>query len=117
MHIQASYSDCTRKMQKYLRLLNIRLDVVVKDVTGLTGLSIVESVCNGETNPQILASLRNGNCKKSEEELAKSLQSNKRPDYLFALKQELHLPTQYEFLDQKRKATVLNRIKKQIDKF
>lgn len=26
-------------------------------------------------------------------------------------------PTQYEFLDQKRKAAVLNRIKKQIDKF
>jgi transposase len=89
-------ADCTRKMQKYLRLLNIRLDIVVRDVTGLTGLSIIESICNGETNPQILASLRNGNCKKSEAEIAKALQSNKRPDYLFALSQELHLYKQYQ---------------------
>ena len=89
-------ADCTRKMQKYLRLLNIRLDIVVRDVTGLTGLSIIESICNGETNPQILASLRNGNCKKSETEIAKALQSNKRPDYLFALCQELHLYKQYQ---------------------
>ena len=89
-------ADCTRKMQKYLRLLNIRLDIVVRDVTGLTGLSIIESICSGETNPQILASLRNGNCKKSEAEIAKALQSNKRPDYLFALSQELHLYKQYQ---------------------
>ncbi|MEO9144161.1 MAG: transposase [Ginsengibacter sp.] len=31
-------ADTTRKMQKYLRLLNLRLDVVVKDVTGLIPL-------------------------------------------------------------------------------
>jgi transposase len=89
-------ADCTRKMQKYLRLLNIRLDIVVKDVTGLTGLAIIESICNGETNPEILASLRNGNCKKSAAEIAKALQSNKRPDYLFALKQELYLYKQFQ---------------------
>jgi transposase len=43
-----------------------------------------------------MAALRNGNCKKSEVEIAKALQSNKRPDYLFALKQELHLYKQYQ---------------------
>jgi|GEM_PF-6594913 len=32
-------ADTTRKMQKYLRLLDLRLDVVVKNVTGLTGLA------------------------------------------------------------------------------
>jgi len=89
-------ADCTRKMQKYLRLLNIRLDIVVRDITGLTGLSIIESICKGETSPEKLASLRNGNCKKTEAEIAKALQSNKRPDYLFALAQELHLYKQYQ---------------------
>lgn len=82
-------ADTTRKMQKYLRLLNLRLDVVVKDVTGLTGLSIIDAICKGETNAEKLASLRNGNCKKSEEEIAKALHSNGRKDYLFALKHEL----------------------------
>jgi transposase len=81
----------TQKMQKYLRLLNLRLDVVVKDVCGLTGLSIIEAICRGETNPQVLASFRHGNCRKSEEEIAKALQSNGRKDYLFGLQQEFDL--------------------------
>jgi transposase len=88
-------ADCVRKMQKYLRLLNVRLDVVLKDITGLTGISIIEAICKGETNPQVLASFRNGNCKKSEEEIAKALQSNKRPDFLFCLQQELSLYKTY----------------------
>jgi len=86
LHAGASTS---KKMQKYLRLLNLRLDVVVNDVCGLTGLLIIRSVCAGETNPQKLASLRHGNCRKSEEEIALALQSNGRKDYLFALQQEL----------------------------
>ncbi|MDO8897295.1 MAG: IS110 family transposase [Bacteroidales bacterium] len=86
LHQSASTS---RKMQKNLRLLNLRLDVVVKDICGLTGLLIIRAICNGETNPQKLAALRHGNCRKSEEEIAKALQSNGRKDYLFALRQEL----------------------------
>ena len=86
LHNAASTS---KKMQKYLRLLNLRLDVVVNDICGLTGLLIIRAICNGETNPQKLASLRHGNCRKSEEEIAKALQSNGRNDYLFALQQEL----------------------------
>jgi transposase len=81
----------TQKMQKYLRLLNLRLDVVVKDVCGLTGLQIIEAICKGETNPQVLASYRHGNCRKSEQEIAKALQSNGRQDYLFGLQQEFEL--------------------------
>jgi transposase len=64
---------------------------VVKDVTGLTGMSIIEAICSGETDPRKLASLRHGNCRKSEEEIAKALQSNGRKDYLFGLQQELEL--------------------------
>lgn len=88
-------ADLTRKMQKCLRLLNLRLDIVVKDIVGLTGLQIIKAICKGEVNPEILASLRHGNCKKSEAEIAKALQSNKRVDYTFALKQALK---QFEFL-------------------
>ena len=88
-------ADTVRKMQKYLRLLNIRLDVVLKDITGLTGISIIEAIYKRETNPQVLAAFRNGNCKKSEAEIAKALQSNKRPDFLFCLQQELSLYKTY----------------------
>lgn len=84
-------ADATRKMQKYMRLLNLRLDVVVKDVTGLTGLAIIDAICQGEKSPEKLAELRHGNCKKSEEEIAKALQSNGRKDYMFGLKQEYQM--------------------------
>ena len=45
-------ASATKKMQKYLRLMNIRLDVVVKDVVGLTGLKIIRAIAMGETNPK-----------------------------------------------------------------
>jgi transposase len=86
-----SAADTSRKMQKYLRLLNLRLDVVVDDICGLTGLSIIEAICGGQTNPLELAKLRHGNCRKSEAEIAKALQTNGRQDYLFALNQELEM--------------------------
>jgi transposase len=98
-----SAASTSKKMQKYLRLLNLRLDVVVNDICGLTGLAIINSICNGETNPEILSSLRHGNCRKSKEEIAKALQSNGRKDYLFALQQELdnynHLQKKIELCD------------------
>jgi transposase len=84
-------ADTSRKMQKYLRLLNLRLDVVVKDVTGLTGLAIIDAICKGEVSPEKLASFRHGNCKKSEKEIAKALQSNGRKDLLFSLTHEYEL--------------------------
>ena len=84
-------ADTSQKMQKYLRLLNLRLDVVVRDIKGLTGLAIIDTICKGESNPEKLASLRHGNCRKSEKEIAKALQSNGRKDLLFALTHEYQL--------------------------
>lgn len=80
--------EATHKMQKYLKLLNFRLDVVVKDVCGLTGLAIIADICNGNLDPQKLAAHRHGNCRKSYDEIAKALKGNNRKDYLFGLKQE-----------------------------
>ena len=82
-------SKASKRMAQNMRLMNLRLDVVVKDIVGLTGLSIINAICNGQTSGEELAKLRHGNCKKSEEEIAKALQSNNRQDYLFVLKQEL----------------------------
>jgi transposase len=95
-NLQAQAADTSQKMQKYLRLLNLRLDVVVRDVTGLTGLSIIKAICNGEQDPEKLASFRHGNCRKSKEEIAKALQSNGRKDLLFALNHEYQLYLLFE---------------------
>lgn len=82
-------SQASNRMSQNMRLMNLRLDVVVKDIVGLTGLRIINEICNGQTSGEQLARLRHGNCKKSEEEIAKALQGNNRQDYLFVLKQEL----------------------------
>ena len=81
-------AEASHKMQKYLRLLNFRLDVVVKDICGLTGLAIIADICKGNLDPEKLSQHRHGNCRKSQEEIAKALQGNNRTDYLFGLKQE-----------------------------
>jgi len=102
-------SSTTNKMQKYLKFLNFRLDVVVKDVCGLTGLTIIEEICNGNLDPEKLAEHRHYNCKKPKEEIAKALHGNNRVDYLFGLKQEFE---SYQFFQKKIKAC-----DKQIDIF
>jgi transposase len=87
-NIIAQRADSSFKMQKFLKYLNFRLDVVVRDVAGQTGLKIISEICKGNLNPESLAKHRHYNCKKSEQEIAKALVSNKRTDYLFGLKQE-----------------------------
>jgi transposase len=90
--------EATHKMQKYLKLLNFRLDVVVKDVCGLTGLKIIGDICSGNLDPKKLAEHRHFNCRKSYDEIAKALKGNNRKDYLFGLKQEYD---SYLFFQQK----------------
>ncbi len=107
-----SAASASKKMQKYLRLLNLRLDVVVNDICGLTGLNIIKAICEGEKNPKKLASLRHYNCRKSEEEIAKALETNGRQDYLFGLRQELDM---YEMF-QKKVSECDIEIKKLLDK-
>lgn len=105
----ASASGASRKMQKYLKFLNFRLDVVVKDVCGLTGLTIIEDICKGNLDPESLSKHRHYNCRKSEEEIAKALHSNNREDFLFGLKQEYQT---YQFFQKQIVAC-----DKEIDKF
>ena len=81
-------AEASNKMQKYLKLLNFRLDVVVNDICGLTGLSIIADICKGNLDPEKLSELRHGNCRTSQKEIAKALKGNNRTDFLFGLKQE-----------------------------
>lgn len=91
------------KMQKYLRLMNLRLDVVVNDIVGLTGSKIISAFIAGEKSGKELSKYRHHNCRKPQAELEKALQYNGREDYFFALKQEwetyLHLQKQVEDTD------------------
>lgn len=113
-------SSTVLKIQKYLRLMNLRLDVVVNDIVGLTGTKIIQSFIDGEKSGRELAKHRHYNCKKPEAEIAKALQYNGREDYFFALKQEWetyqHLQKQKEAVDAEIKKYLEDVIDKDDDK-
>jgi len=102
-------SGASRKMQKYLKFLNFRLDVVVKDICGQTGLAIIEDICKGNHNPESLAEHRHYNCRKSKQEIAKALYGNNREDFIFGLNQEFQA---YQFYQKQ-----MQQCDKEIDKY
>lgn len=108
------------KIQKYLRLMNMRLDVVVKDIVGLTGKKIISDFIAGERSGKKLAKNRHYNCKKPEDEIAKALQYNGRDDYMFALKHEwetyIHIQKQIDEVDLQIKKLLENIIYKDDNK-
>jgi len=81
-------------MQKALHQMNVQLTQVLSDITGETGLAIIRRIVAGDRDPVALAQLRDPRCQHSEEEIAKALTGNYRPEHLFALKQALAL---YDF--------------------
>ncbi len=85
-------------IQKILQLMNLKLTNVISDVTGTTGMHILRSIVNGNTDPKYLASFRDPHCKKSEQEIELSLEGNYRKEYVFQLKQMLDLYNYYSSL-------------------
>lgn len=60
-------------MQKALEQMNVKLNTVLREVTGTTGMAIINAILGGERNPEVLASYRHGRCKEDEATIAKSL--------------------------------------------
>jgi len=73
------------RMQKALELMNIKLQTIISDIDGKTGLSIIKAILDGERNPEILADLRDIRIKASREDIIKSLEGYWRDEHLFEL--------------------------------
>lgn len=82
-------------MQKALTQMNIKLQHVVSDITGVTGLAILRAILAGERHPETLAQLRDYRCKHDEATIARALQGNWREEHLFALAQAVALYNVY----------------------
>jgi transposase len=74
-------------MHKALTQMNVQIQHVISDITGLTGLAIVDAILKGQRDPVELAKLRDRRIKANEETIRKSLVGNWRPEHLFTLKQ------------------------------
>jgi transposase len=95
-HLIEQISKYTHKMQKSLRLMNIRLDVAIRDITGKSGLAIIEAILSGKRDPHYLASLVDCRMKKSKEEIADSLHGWWRNELLFELRAGLDFYKLYQ---------------------
>ena len=49
-------------MQKALTFMNIQLNLVVSDITGVTGMRIIRAIVAGELTPSTLAAYRDNRC-------------------------------------------------------
>jgi transposase len=83
-------------MQKALHQMNLKLDKVISDITGQTGMAIIKAILAGERDPVRLASLRDPRCKSCEQTIAKALQGNWREEHLFSLRQAATLYEAYK---------------------
>jgi transposase len=78
-------------MQQALKLMNLQLSEVITDITGTTGLAIIQAIVTAERDPVALTQLRNPACKSSTEMIAKALTGSWKDEQIFVLRQALTL--------------------------
>src|SRR5262249_17448020 len=79
-----------------LTQMNLQIHHVISDITGATGLAILDAILEGQRDPVILAQFRDPRIKASEETIRKSLVGNWRREHLFTLKQSRELYRTYQ---------------------
>jgi transposase len=82
-------------MQKALHLMNLQLDNVISDITGVTGMRILRAIVAGERDLEVLASYRDPNCKNPPSVIYQSLEGHYKSEHLFQLEQSLALYDYY----------------------
>ena len=78
----------TQHMQhihKALTQMNLQIHHVISDITGATGLAIVDAILAGQRDPAELAKLQDVRIKADPETIRKSLVGNWRAEHLFTL--------------------------------
>lgn len=86
----------TQRMQKALTQMNVQLANVISDITGVSGMAIVEAIVKGERNAQRLAELCEPGIKATREEVMKSLAGNWAEEHLFVLRQQLAIHRHFQ---------------------
>ena len=84
-------SQHIQHMQKALTQMNVKLQHVIRDITGKTGMAIVEAIAGGQRDPRKLARLRDPRIKVDAATIARSLRGHWREEHIFELTQALEL--------------------------
>ena len=71
--------------------MNLHLHKVISDLTGRTGMAIIQAIVAGERDPQVLATLKDRRIKSSTADIAKALTGDYRSEHLFVQRARIHL--------------------------
>lgn len=74
------------RIQKFLEDANIKLSSVVSNMSGAIATKIIDAMIEGEGNPEVLAKMRHGKMKASEQELIVALTGNLTEHHRFMLR-------------------------------
>jgi transposase len=92
----AEAASTIQRMQKVLTEMNVQLANVLSDLSGVSGMKIIQAILEGEREPQALAALVMPGVKATQEDIAHSLEGNWREELLFVLRQHLELYRTYQ---------------------
>lgn len=97
-------ADQIRHMHKCLDQMNLQIHHVISDLTGATGMAIIEAIVAGERNAKTLAQHRDPRIKASVQTIEKSLHGDWLDEHLLVLRLALatwkHLGSQIAELDE-----------------
>jgi len=89
-------SSHVQHIHKALTQMNLQIHHVISDITGMTGLAILDAILGGERRPEVLAELRNPRIRASKETIVKALTGTWRAEHLFTLRLSLHAYRSYQ---------------------
>ena len=93
--VSARSAQC-QHMQKALQQMNVQLHHVLSDVTGVSGLAIIQAILGGQRDPVKLAALVDRRVRASQGAIQKALVGDYRIEHLFVLQSAFELYHTYE---------------------
>ena len=103
-------SGHVQHMQKALDQMNVQLHHVLSDLTGVSGLAMLDAILAGERDPHQLAGLRHKRVRASEEKIVQALEGDYREEHLFTLRQSLEAYRYYQQLIGECEAEIAQRV-------
>lgn len=78
-------------MQKAMEQMNIKLQHVIADITGKSGMAIIQAILQGQRDPENLVQLLDGRIKADKEDVKRSLQGVWKEENIFELEQSFEM--------------------------
>jgi hypothetical protein len=95
-NLVAEVSSVVQRMQKVLTEMNMQLSNVWSDISGVSGMKIIQAILDGARDPGELAALVEPGVKATREDIVKSLEGNWREELLFVLRQHVEFYQIYQ---------------------